>query len=401
MRHLKRKFGWNPARWLRVGVCVALASFAGVCLGQAQSRVQGVSASRGSEPSFRLLTAEEGRAIVQIVSDQNEPAPDAQDCSHLVHRVYLSAGFAYPYASSHELYAGNGNFQRVRNPQPGDLVAWPGHVGIVLNPREHSFYSLVSTGLEAQDYAGNYWRSRGRPRFFRYKVENTGILTASRVSAPSRASKSPKDQDAGEVIEEREAAQSSNSDRPPKAASERKMVVYGPPAPQAVASATNTFEIPPSIVIAAGKRQPTKDEVAQGISEISNASGNVLRTDDPSKLMLPVVIFEQFHVERLEIKRDHGWAHLQIDSRATIAGGETNYKRRHEKVRWELLRTESGWKAITPADRTYVPSDVAVRNLAAQLARLTEGDGTALNRETVLMQEAELANLLSGLLEKK
>jgi hypothetical protein len=123
--------------------------------------------------------------------------------------------------------------------------------------------------------------------------------------------------------------------------------------------------------------------------------------DDPSKLILPVVIFEQFHVERLEIKRDHGWAHLQIDSRATITGGETNYKRRHEKVRWELLRTESGWKAITPADRTYVPSDVAVRNLAAQLARLTEGDGPAVNRETVLMQEAELANLLSGLLEKK
>jgi hypothetical protein len=401
MRHLKRKFAWNPARWLRVGVCVALASFAGVCLGQAQSHVQGVSDSRGSEPSFRLLTAEEGRAIIEIVSDQNGPAPDAQDCSHLVHRVYLSAGFAYPYASSYELYAGNENFQRVRNPQPGDLVAWPGHVGIVLNPREHSFYSLVSTGLEAQDYAGNYWRSRGRPRFYRYKVENTGIQTASTISAPSRVSKSPKEQGAGGVIEEREAAQAANSDRPPKAASERKMVVYGPPAPQAAASATKTFEIPPSIVIAAVNKQPTKDEVAQGISEISNASGNVLRTDDPSKLMLPVVIFEQFHVERLEIKRDHGWAHLQIDSRATIAGGETDYKRRHEKVRWELRRTDSGWKAITPADRTYVPSDVAVRNLAAQLARLTEGDGAAVNRETVLMQEAELANLLSGLLEKR
>lgn len=380
---------------------MALANFAGVCLGQAQSHVQSVAASRGSEPSFRLLSAEEGRAIVEILSDQNRPAPDAQDCSHLVHQLYLSAGFVYPYASSYELYAGNGNFQRVRNPQPGDLVAWPGHVGIVLNPREHSFYSLVSTGLEAQDYAGNYWRSRGRPRFYRYKVENTGILTASKVAAPSRVSKSQKEQDNGEVIEEREAAQSSNSNRPPKAASERKIVAYDPPAPSATAPATMTFEIPQSIVIAAAKKHPTKDEVAQGISEISNASGNVFRTEDPSKLMLPVVIFEQFHVERLEIKRDHGWAHLQIDSRATIAGGETDYKRRHEKVRWELRRTDSGWKAITPADRTYVPSDVAVRNLAAQLARLTEGDGAAVNRETVLMQEAELANLLSGLLGKK
>jgi hypothetical protein len=44
---------------------------------------------------------------------------------------------------------------------------------------------------------------------------------------------------------------------------------------------------------------------------------------------------------------------------------------------------------------------VAVRNLAAQLARLTEGDGSAPDRETVLRQEAQLANLLSGLLGKK
>jgi hypothetical protein len=61
----------------------------------------------------------------------------------------------------------------VRHPQPGDLIVWPGHVGIVLKPLEHSFYSLVSTGLEAQNYEGTYWRSRGRPRFYRYKVENS------------------------------------------------------------------------------------------------------------------------------------------------------------------------------------------------------------------------------------
>jgi hypothetical protein len=106
-------------------------------------------------------------------------------------------------------------------------------------------------------------------------------------------------------------------------------------------------------------------------------------------------------VEHLEIKRDHGWAHLQIDSRATLSGGGTNYKRRLEKVRWELRRTESGWEAITPADRTYVPKDVAVRNLAAQLARLTETDGAAAHQEIVLRQESQLANLLSALLENK
>jgi hypothetical protein len=401
MRRLKRKFGWSPARGLRVGVCVALASFAGACLGQAQTRTQAAHGSQGIESNSRLLTADEGRVIVETVLDPDQAARGAEDCSHLVHQLYLSAGFDYTYASSFEIYAGNENFRRVKTPQPGDLVAWPGHVGIVLDPREHSFYSLVSTGLEAQDYEGSYWRSRGRPRFYRYKVENVEMLAASKAPARTRSSRSPKQQDSEDAIEESETAEVSASHRPPKAVPERKMVVYGPPAPSAPALTTKTFEVPQSIVIAAGKKQPTKDKVAQGISELANGSGNVLRTDDPSKLMLPVVIFDGLHVERLEIRRDHAWAHLQIDSRATIAGGETNYKRRREKVRWELRRTESGWEAITPADRTYVPSDVAVRNLAAQLARLTEGDNAGAHRETVLLQESQIVNLLSGLLGNK
>src|SRR5258708_14501689 len=90
-----------------------------------------------------------------------------------------------------------------------------------------------------------------------------------------------------------------------------------------------------------------------------------------------------------------------MDSRATIAGGETNYKQRHEKVRWELRKTAAGWEAVAPADRTFVPSDVAVRNLAAQLARLTEGDATAMAQRTVLRQEAHLATLMRGLFDNK
>jgi hypothetical protein len=162
-----------------------------------------------------------------------------------------------------------------------------------------------------------------------------------------------------------------------------------------------TFDVPQSIVIAAGKKQPTSNQVEEGILELSNATGTVLRADDPSKLELPVVIFERLHVERLEIKRDHGWARVQIDSRVTIAGGETDYRQHREKIRWELRRTESGWEAIRPADRAYVPSDVAVRNLAAQLARMTETDGDAAHSETLLRQESQLANVLSALLESK
>src|SRR5712692_3843842 len=337
MGKAKTEFHWRAAREFALAACLA-----GGCMAAGSpAKAQAPSAAQESGSNSRLLSVEEGRAIADAARDQEQPARRARD----------------------------------------------------------SFYSLVSTGLEAQDYEGSYWRSRGRPRFYRYIVENTGILSTAKAPASSRSSRSTKQPETEAVIEERSPAASSDSNRPPKTATERTRLVNGPPALPAPASASTTFEVPPSIVIAAGNKQPTSGQVAEAISELSNASGNVLRADDPSKLALPVVIFERLHVERLDIKRNHGWARLQIDSRATLAGGETDYKRRREKVRWELRRTESGWEAITPADRTYVPNDVAVRHLAAKLALLTERDGAAAHQETVLRQESQLANLLSALLE--
>src|SRR6266567_7659070 len=179
MRKSNTEFNWRVARSFALAACLA----GGCMVAGSQAQAQAASATQGSGSNSRLLSAKEGRAIVDAARDEDQPVRGAQDCSHLVHQTYLSAGFEYPYASSFELYAGNENFERVRYPQPGDLIAWPGHVGIILDPREHSFYSLVSTGLEAQDYEGTYWKSRGRPHFYRYKVENTGTLTAAKAPA--------------------------------------------------------------------------------------------------------------------------------------------------------------------------------------------------------------------------
>jgi NlpC/P60 family protein len=399
----KTKWKWKEARKLRLAVCVA-----GGCLfAGAPAKAQVVPTTQASAPNFRLLNVEEGRAIADAASGQDQPRRGARDCSHLVHQAYLNAGFEYPYASSFELYAGDENFERVRHPQPGDLIVWPGHVGIVLEPLAHSFYSLVSTGPEAQNYEGPYWKSRGRPRFYRYKVESSEILTAAKAPTPTRASSSAKPRETSSAAEERTTAAASSADRPPKMASERtasertKVVNADPPTTAEPAPAATPFEVPESIIIAAGSKPPTNSQVAEAISELSNASGSILRMDAPSNLAQPMVIFERFRVERLEIKRDHGWARLQIDSRATITSGETDYKQRHEKIRWELRRTESGWEAVTPSNRTYVPNDVAVRHLAARLAHLTETDGAAAHQEAVLRQESQIANLLSKLLDDK
>src|SRR5258708_37248504 len=110
-----------------------------------------------------MLDAEEGRSIGDGAGEPDRPGRGAQDCSHLVHQTYLNAGFEYPYASSFELYAGTENFRRVRHPQPGGLVVWPGHCGEVLDPDEHRFYSLVSTGQEGQDCLVTIWKPARRP----------------------------------------------------------------------------------------------------------------------------------------------------------------------------------------------------------------------------------------------
>jgi hypothetical protein len=384
---------WKWTAGLSCALCLIWLCSAEVRAVNAQS----TSTATESAGNVRLLSTPEGRAIVSAALEQDQGSTGAQDCSHVVHQIYAEAGFEYPYASSFELYAGNENFARVRHPQPGDLIAWPGHVGIVMEPAKRSFFSLVSTGLEAQSYEGPYWRSRGTPRFYRYKIENAAMQTAAKAPASSRASNFARGQDAGTLIEERSAANGAASHRSPKTAA---AVVRDPPEPDVPEIPNAKYEVARSILIAAKSKVPTKAEVAQGISELSNASGNLLREDDPAKLTAPVVVFERLQVERLEIKRDHGWAHLLMDSRATLAGGEADYTRRREKVLWELHRTASGWEAITPRDRTYMPQDAAVRNLAAQLARVSEAENSATQREAVLRRESQLAKLISGLLDR-
>ena len=185
MGEAKTEFNWRIARGIALAVCLAGGWMAGGSQAQAQAQAQVRSASQESVSNSRLLSAEGGRTIVNAARDQDQPERGAQDCSHLVHQTYLDAGFEYAYASSFELYAGNENFEGVRKPQPGDLIVWPGHVGIVLDPLEHSFYSLVSTGLEAQNYLAAYWMSRGRPRSKNDLVLRLPIQTGRRERFPS------------------------------------------------------------------------------------------------------------------------------------------------------------------------------------------------------------------------
>jgi hypothetical protein len=120
------------------------------------------------QPGPRPLNLDEGLAILSAALDSRHHAAFKSDCSHFVHGLYQRAGFPYAYAPSSDLYVGIDEFRRVTNPQPGDLAVWLGHSGIVINPAQHSFFSLLRTGPGVASYDSLYWRKKGRPRFFRY-----------------------------------------------------------------------------------------------------------------------------------------------------------------------------------------------------------------------------------------
>lgn len=94
----------------------------------------------------------------------------ALDCSHFVNSVFEKAGVLYKYEPSRVLYRGAPGFKRVLTPAEGDLIVWPGHVGIVVDPQQKTFLSKLNHGIKVASYTSRYWRGRGRPRFFRYSA---------------------------------------------------------------------------------------------------------------------------------------------------------------------------------------------------------------------------------------
>ena len=90
------------------------------------------------------------------------------DCSHFANYVYDRAGLEYEYEPSRDLYKGDGPFLLAYEPMPGDLIVWRGHVGIVVNPAEHTFVSKLNSGVKVASWDTHYWKRRGMHRFLRF-----------------------------------------------------------------------------------------------------------------------------------------------------------------------------------------------------------------------------------------
>jgi len=217
-----------------------------------------------------------------------------------------------------------------------------------------------------QDYESAYWRSRGTPRFYRYKVQTALDLTVAKNHARQPQLRMSKPKNGAALVESNPRGDATAMNRPPQPASERSVLVYGPPAPQPAsehvliygplpptdeieASAPSApFEIPSNIIVAAATKPPTREEVAEGISELNDAAASILRSQDPFQTRSPVVVVEQFNVTRIETKRDHGWVQLLVESKVSIDKGTMQRKQLHENVRWELRRLPVSRHAVLP-----------------------------------------------------
>ena len=342
-------------------------------------------ASQPAQPlTSATLTGEEGLAVLGAAL-KSHPRPGLKsDCSHLVHAIYERAGFPYTYASSTDLYRGIAEFRRVFRPQPGDLVVWPGHVGVAVNPARSSFFSALRSGQGIESYDSAYWKERGRPHFFRYvkKAPATVLVASSRTAnlkpnltaSPGSQTLIPRDAGFNAAEAEGEAALS----------------------PRHVETTLADVAVP-RIQLLHSKR-PKPAEVSAALGKNFSETGEALQGENLLKLSRRVVVFDQLKVERVRLTGEQGWADIVINGAFSLPRQNANSKKHAERQRWLLSRrSRDTWELAPPPQVIYLSNAIAVRLLVHQLAALTE---EASGAPDSIDAKVELAHLLSALLEK-
>jgi hypothetical protein len=353
-----------------------------------------VRPTQQSSFASRPITLREGEIIVNAAWERERQTASKPDCSHLVHEVYSLAGYPYPYADSFDLYVGTKGFVRVAKPQPGDLVVWRGHVGVVVNPTEHSFYSSLTSGLRTDFYDAPQWRARGVARFYRYAAATRGNLTLANERLP-RITKEPVRVATTIPVDDLSGNSSDTAEPITKSADSTTTVASDLGLP----SSGSTLEIPSSILVASSRDRPTEAEIAEAVSELNNGTGNILREEDLSQLDRKVIVYDNLSLDRIEFKGNRGSAQARIKSRVTLVGESIERKPHNEKFRWEVRRVNGGSEVLVPKDRVYVPRDVAVRMLAARLASLAQ-DSEVSGSDSSLPEQAQIVHALSAVFEE-
>jgi len=360
-------------RCISVALRLAMASAA---LGQ---KVRPVSAET---PGPRPIARTEGRKILATIPMIDAESESETDCSHLVHDVYEQAGFPYDYVSSRELYIGSTNFTGVRAPQAGDLVVWRGHVGIVIDPKEHSFFSSVRSGPDMQFYDSPYWRSRGIARFFRYITEKP-LRSGRTLEATRHADQQPL-----------QAANRSSENRPPPRLPKPAPAPASNSAPAAETSSSATVETPREIVLQVARKNPSPDEVVAAFVEMNQDSGESLRTRSLNSPGKPIIVYREVRVSAMHIKGKRGTALVRIESLGAPPNTQTGSQLRWKEQSLEFEKTKRGWVMGPIQEAAYVKREVALQVLSARLAELAQNTDATPEQEREQKQIIRFLNLL-------
>jgi hypothetical protein len=315
----------------------------------------------------RSVSPDEGEAIVQAAWELRRGLVPKPDCSHFVRAVYARAGFDYEYATSTEIFDGVDSFRRVQEPQPGDLIVWQGHIGIVVDPDEHSFYSSVLSGFAIEDYRSAQWVRRGPLRFYRYLVDTAlpraGVLTQRRTKQDILAS-NPQPGFAGRVTSKHgpDSAES-NAHEFPAANTARTS------ASRASSDASDVVGAFDSVFVSS--EQPSRDEVLAAIVRLADVSGERLVRGTSLDSQPTITVADQFKVSELNMSDRSGWADVEVKQAASIQYGFADTRPSTSEWRATLRRKKQGWVLLAPQDRVYVRREPAIQALANHLAVLS------------------------------
>jgi len=321
----------------------------------------------------RLLSLDEGLSVLGAALESRARVGAESDCSHLVHAIYERAGFPYPYVRSSNLYLGISEFRWVPRPQSGDLVAWPGHVGIAIGPVQHTFYSALHSGLGVEKYDAPYWKARGRVRFYRYVKAAPATATAAKTGT---ARMTPANFGSAESRRD------------------QKRAGIGTPSPAAPPE-VEAARLPLVSVPVIDSARPSAGEVTEALSQAFSDTAKGLRGQDVLALPQLLIVFDQLEVEQVRIQRSRGWAEVRIRHPLEVLGGEVKPGQAPERQRWLLRHRDQSWEVVLPQGDIYLPREAAVRVLAHELTDITDapkapGGG---------LEKAHLARLLNAFLQ--
>lgn len=324
----------------------------------------------------RLVSAEEGEAIVQAAWELRRGLIPKPDCSHFVQAVYARAGFPYEYAASRDIFAGIDGFRRVKKPQPGDIVVWPGHIGIVIDAREHSFYSSVLSGFAIENYQSNYWIVRGNPRFYRFVVNNSP--TAPRPVPSSLAQARP----AWNQVLLRPMQPFPASTPPPalrvadppagsgeqyiqastqvRAVASPQVTTQASPQKKAEAVPARDAEIHQEVLVTS-RATPSRREVLAAIIRSADDNGERLLRNRLLDSQPSVGVVDRFTIVSLDFQDNVGLAEVEVKEIAAFRYGTASPYRSTARKRVILSRQIQGWILLDPQDLLFLTRRLAAR----------------------------------------